>query len=78
MRQGENRPKEPNSYSTMEISVTEAKAAVIREIKHDLVCAFIEVSAVYRFCYKPSLTVLKSCMMSSRSSIMVLCFSRDL
>ena len=31
-----------------------------------------------RFCYKPNLTVLKSCMMLSRSSIMVLCFGRDL
>ena len=54
---------------------TEATAAVI---SHDLVCTFIEVSAVYRFCYKPNLTVLKSCMMLSRSSIMVLCFGRDL
>ena len=35
------------------------------EINHDLVCTFIEVSAVYRFCYKPNLTVLKSCMMLS-------------
>ena len=44
-----------------------------------LVCAVIEVSAVYRFCYKvrPNLTVLKSCMMLSGSSIMVLCFGRD-
>ena len=77
IRQGENRPKEPNSYSTMGISVTEVTAA---EINHDLVCAFIEVSAVYRFCYKvkPNLTVLKSCMMLSGSSIMVLCFGRDL
>ena len=33
---------------------------------------------MYRFCYKPNLTVLKSCMMLSRSSIMVLCFGRDL
>ena len=54
---------------------TEATAA---EINHSLVCTFIEVSAVYRFCYKPNLTVLKSCMMLSRSSIMVLCFGRDL
>ena len=38
----------------------------------------IDVSALYRFCYKPNLTVLKSCMMSSGSSIMVLCFGRDL
>ena len=50
---------------------TEATAA---EINHDLVCAFTEVSAVD----KPNLTVLKSCMMVSRSSIMVLCFGRDL
>ena len=28
-------------------------------------CTFIEVSALYRFCYKPNLTVLKSCMMLS-------------
>ena len=41
---------------------SEATAA---EINHDLVCTFIEVSAVYRFCYKPNLTVLKSCMMLS-------------
>ena len=54
---------------------TEVTAA---EINHNLVCTFIEVSAVYRFCYKPNLTVLKSCMMLSRSSIMVLCFGRDL
>ena len=54
---------------------TEATAA---EINHNLVCTFIKVSAVYRFCYKPNLTVLKSCMMLSRSSIMVLCFGRDL
>ena len=73
IRQGENRPKEPNCYSTMEIS--EASAA---EINHDPLCAFIEVSAVYRFCYKPNLTVLKSCMMLSRSLIMVLYFGRDL
>ena len=52
----------------MGISVTETSAA---EINHDLLCAFIEVSAVYRFCYKPNLTVLKSYMMLSRSSIMV-------
>ena len=39
------------------------------EINPDLVCAFIEVSAVYRFCYKPNLTVLKSCVMLSRSSM---------
>ena len=38
------------------ISVTEVTAA---EINRDLVCAFIEVSAVYRFCYKPYLVVLK-------------------
>ena len=42
------------------------------------VYTIIEVSAVYQFCYKPNLTVLKSCMMLSRSSIMVLCFGRDL
>ena len=38
------------------------------------------MSALYRFCYKPYLTVLqvKSCMMLSRSSIMVLCFGGDL
>ena len=55
---------------------TKATAA---EINHDLACAFIEVSAVYRFFYKvnPNLTVLKSCMMLSGSSIMVLCFGRD-
>ena len=54
---------------------TEATAA---EINHNLVCTFIEVSAVCRFCYTPSLTLLKSCMMLSRSSIMVLCFGWDL
>ena len=54
---------------------TEATAA---EIDYDLVWALIEMSAVYRFCYKPNLTVLKSCMMLSRPSIMVLCFGRDL
>ena len=59
----------------MGISVTEASAA---EINHDLLCAFIEVSAVYRFCSKPNLTVLKSCMMLSRSLTMVLCFGGDL
>ena len=53
---------------------TEATAA---EITHNLVCTFIEVSAVYRFCYKPNLTVLKSCMILSRSSI-ILCFGGDL
>ena len=38
-----------------------------------------EVSAVYRFCYKPNpFTVLKPCMILSRSLIMVLCFGRDL
>ena len=36
------------------------------------------MSAAYRFCYKPNLTVLKSCMMLSRSSIIVLCFGWDL
>ena len=56
IRQGENRPKEANSYSTMGISVTEVTAA---EINHYLVCAFIEVSAVNRFCCKPNLAVLK-------------------
>ena len=55
--------------------LTEATAA---EINHDLLCAFIEVSAVYRFCSKPNLTVLKSCMMLSRSLTMVLCFGGDL
>ena len=76
IRQGENRSKEPISYSTIGI-FTEATAA---EINHNLVCAFIEVSAVYRFCYdvKPNLTVLKSCMMLSGSSITVLCFGKDL
>ena len=54
---------------------TEATAA---EINHNLVCTFIEVSVGYRFCYKPNITVLKSCIMLSRSSIMVLCFGRDL
>ena len=54
---------------------TEATAA---EINQDLVCAFIEVSVVYQFCYMPNLTVLKSCMILSRSSIAVLCFGRDL
>ena len=54
---------------------TEATAA---EINHDLVCAFIEVSVVYRFCNIPNLTVLKCCMMLCRSSMMVLCFGRDL
>ena len=39
---------------------------------NDLVCAFIEVGTVFYFWYKPNLTVLKSCMMLSRSSIMVL------
>ena len=71
IRQGENRPKEPISYSTIGISP---------KLNHDLVCEFIEVSAVYRFCYtvKPNLIVLKSCMMLSGSSITVLCFGRDL
>ena len=42
-------------------------------------CMRAELSAVYRFCYKPNpLTVLKPCMMLSRSLIMVLCFGRDL
>ena len=54
--EGKTDPKEPNSYSTIGISVTELTGA---EINHDLVCAFIEVSAVYRFCYKPNLAVLK-------------------
>ena len=48
------------------------------EINHNVVCTFMEVSAVYRFFYKPNLTVLKSCMILYRSSIMVLCFGRDL
>ena len=75
IRQGENRPKEPNKQHSR--NFTEATAA---EINHDLVCAFTEVSAVYRFCYKvkPNRTVLKSCMMLSGSSIMVMCFGRDL
>ena len=75
IRQGENRPKEPNKQHNR--NFTEATAA---QINHDLVCAFTEVSAVYRFCYKvrPNLTVLKSCMMLSGSSIMVMCFGRDL
>ena len=55
-KEGENRPKEPNSYSTMGISVTEVTAA---EINRDLVGAFIEVSAVSIFCYEPNLAVLK-------------------
>ena len=54
---------------------TEATAAVI---SHDLVCTFIEVSAVYQFCYKPNFAVLKFFMMLSRSSILVFCFARDL
>ena len=76
MRQGENRPKEPNSCYIISATVAEINS----EINHDLVCAFIEVSAVYRFCYrvKPNLIVLKSCMMLSGSSITVLCFGRDL
>ena len=81
IRQGENRPKEPKSCSTIGISPKLYTAAEINsEINHDLVCAVIEVSAVYRSCYKvkPNLTVLKSCMMLSGSSIMVLCFGRDL
>ena len=77
IRQGENRPKQPNSYGTMGIyrrySLRNKPGSC-----HCLVCAFIEVSAMYRFCYKPNLTVLKSCMMLSSSSIMVLCFGRDL
>jgi len=40
----------------MGISVIEVTAA---EINRDLVSAFIEVSAVYRFRYKPNLAVLK-------------------
>ena len=49
IRQGKkkNRPKEPDSYSTMVISPK------LRPQN----CLFIEVSAVYRFCYKPNLTV---------------------
>ena len=47
-------------------------------MNHNLVCTFIKVSAAYRLCYKPNLTVLKSCMMLSRPSITVLCFGRDL
>ena len=55
-------------------------AEINSEINHDLVFAVIEVSAVYRFCckVKPKLTVLKSCMVLSGSSVMVLCFGRDL
>ena len=41
-------------------NLTEAMAS---EINHDLVCVYIEVSAVYRFWCKPYLTVLKSCEM---------------
>ena len=71
IRQGENRPKEPISYSTI---------GILPKLNHDLVCAFIEVSAVYRFCHtvKPNLIVLKSCVMLSGSSITFLCFGRDL
>ena len=72
---GKNKPKVVPEQLQHNRNFTEATAAVI---SHDLVCTFIEVSAVYRFCYKPNLTVLKSCMMLSRSSIIVLCFGRDL
>ena len=50
---------------------TEAKA-LDDSLNRDL------VSAVYQFCYKANLTVLKSCMMLYRSLIMFLCFDRDL
>ena len=68
---GENDRK--SRTATAQWEFTEATASC-----HCLVCAFIEVSGVYRFCYKPNLTVLKSCMMLSSSSIMVLCFGGDL
>ena len=70
-----HRPKVAPEQLQHNENFTEATAA---EINHDLVCTFIEVSAVYRFCYKPNLTVLKSCMMLPTSSIMVLRFGRDL
>ena len=73
--QGKNRPKVAPGQLQHNRNFTEATAT---EINHNLVCTFIEESAVYRFCYNPNLTVLKSCMMLSRSSIMVLCFGRDL
>ena len=74
-RQGKNRPKVPPEQLQHNGNFTEATAA---EINHGRVCTFTEVSAVYRFCFKPNLTILKSFMMLSRSSIMVLCFGRDL
>ena len=74
-RQGKNKPKIAPEQLQRNGNFTEATAA---EINHNFVCMFIEVSAVYRFCYKPNLTVLKSCMMLSRSTIIVLCFGRDL
>ena len=74
-RQGKNRPTVAPAQLQHNTNFTEATAA---ETSHDLVCTFIEVSALYRFCYKPNLTVLKSCMMLSRSLIIVLCFGRDL
>ena len=46
-------------------------------LNYILVGCSCTILSVYRFCYKPNLTVLKSCMMLSRSSIMVLCFDRD-
>ena len=45
-RQGENRPKVAPEQLQHNGNFTEATAA---EIKHNLVCTFIEVSAVYRF-----------------------------
>ena len=73
-RQGKNKPTVAPAQLQHNTNFTEATAA---ETSHDLVCTFIEVSALYRFCYKPNLTVLKSCMMLSRSSI-ILCFGGDL
>ena len=45
--QGKNRPKEQDSYST------QCKFYRFGSYDPRIACAFIEVSAVYRFCYKP-------------------------
>ena len=50
---GKNRPKVAPKQLQYNWNFTEA---TVSEIIHNLVCTFIEVSAVYRFCYKPNLS----------------------
>ena len=74
-RQGKNRPKVATEQLQHNAwNFTEATAA---EINHNLVWRFMEVSSVYRFCYKPNLIAYNP-VWCSRPSIVFLCFGWDL